>query len=169
MKKRTWNGDSSNCRIKMGVGVYILRAQAPRLALHSIMLLWDCLVEELRMDQRQWNKHGNGSWIMVVPLQSTSWGKMWLLVWTQCYFLEDIAEEVDTLKISIDLWLIFSGFRYLEGMNGLGIIHCRQKYGSSLTFFLVIQVSIWLLFLRPLTQCMPSFVKEKVSCIAYGL
>ncbi|KAF3960242.1 hypothetical protein CMV_015031 [Castanea mollissima] len=31
------------------------------------------------------------------------------------------------------------GFQYLECMNGLGIIHCRQKYGSSLTFFLVIQ------------------------------
>ena len=73
------------------------------------------------------------------------------------------------MKISTDLWLIFSGFRYLEGMNGLGIIHCRQKYGSSLTFFLVIQVSIWLLFLIPLTQCMYSFIKEKVSCIAYGL
>ena len=73
------------------------------------------------------------------------------------------------MKISTDMWLIFCGFRYLECMNGLGIIHYHQKCGFSLTFFLVIQVSIWLLFLIPLTQCMYSFIKEKVSCIAYAL
>ena len=39
----------------------------------------------------------------------------------------------------------------------------------SFTFSLVIRVSIWLFFLIPLTQCMFSFVKEKVSCIAYRL
>ena len=81
----------------------------------------------------------------------------WFLVSFDYILLENVYIFPKKKK---NLWLIFSGFRY--------IIHCRQKYGLPLPSP-VIRVSIWLFFLIPLTQCMFSFVKEKVSCIAYRL
>jgi hypothetical protein len=50
------------------------------------------------------------------------------------------AEKDNALKLLANFWLIFTCFRYLEYMNGLGIIHCRQKYGFALTLSHVIQV-----------------------------
>lgn len=71
------------------------------------------------------------------------------------------AEKGNVLKILANLWLIFTGFRYLECTNGLGIIHCRQKYGFALTFSHVIQVSNFLVILIPWTQYMLRLTYEK--------
>lgn len=44
------------------------------------------------------------------------------------------------MKRKFNLFLIVDPGRYLEHMNGQGIIHCLQKYGYVLTFFQFIQV-----------------------------
>ena len=46
------------------------------------------------------------------------------------------------LQLWVDIWSASDGHRYLEHMNGLGIIHSHQKCGYVLTFFQFIQVSL---------------------------
>ena len=70
----------------------------------------------------------------------TSWGKMWLSVWTQK--LLAWAKILIVLQLWVDIWYASDGHRYLEHMNGLEIIHSHQKCGYVLTFFQFIQVSL---------------------------
>ena len=121
----------------MEVGGYTLRARAPCLVLCYVTLRLlgegafgvEGAMEKGEMDLGPWECNCNNFLGENVVFCMNSK----LLAW---------AKILIVLQLWVDIWSASASHRYLEHMNGLGIIHSHQKCGYVLTFFQFIQVSL---------------------------